>query len=133
MTEGLLYLELFGQAHARSVPMVQTCSDLAPRDLFVSCYHHLQPTSTNLISHTPRNKTLKQLSGENVSSVLELRPSAVERYSLFLKANSAERLSHTSQQQQQQQKYNTLLQNKHSIGNHLRVTGPKFGWDLPCS
>jgi hypothetical protein len=36
-------------------------------------------------------------------------------------------------QQQQQQQYNKLLQNKHSIGNHLRVTSPKFDWDLPCS
>jgi hypothetical protein len=54
----------------------------------------------------------------------ELRRSAVERNSLLLKVNSAERLSHTSQQQQQQQ--HTLLQNKHSIGIHLRVTDPKF-------
>ena len=37
MTEGLQYLELFGQAHSRSVPLVLTCSDLDPRDLFVGC------------------------------------------------------------------------------------------------
>jgi len=37
MTEGLQHLELFGQAHSRSVPMVLTCSDLDPRDTFVGC------------------------------------------------------------------------------------------------
>jgi hypothetical protein len=37
MTEGLQYLKLFGQVHSRSVPMVLTCSDLDPRDLFVGC------------------------------------------------------------------------------------------------